>query len=543
PASRPRPSNSTLKLEHRWSLVVPPKLRPLDDMTADNEIQLHGEKRPLLPVQDVAEKTYDDSGVQRPRHLGDDEATKSDIWEDVADTLRLAIPIFVSRVSSVGMKTTDTALLGHVSGRALSAAALSDLWTMCTGVFVQGRVLGILVGQSIGANNRRLASVYLRISYLVLGALSVGVMVSWGYTERVWTWLGQSEEVARDAGYYSSVFILSVPAQLWFSQLSQFLSAQRIMKPEVTASLMALLCNLVLGVGLVLGVPFLNFHGFGFKACPLVTVAVMWCQCLILNFYWQNHSANQSPTSSIGNARWMLSWSEGITLDRIRTYSVLYFPAALALSSDFWRMGVIGAIAAAIGEREVGIFNASYRILWITLIFIGALSGATGIKIGLHLGNGSAAAARQVAFVGAGLVLIFLLLLSSAVYFNIRALGMLFTNDESYLKLFEECRLPFTCVLFFMNLSVGIETIPLSMGQMGNVFYAGFVASWLGQVPGVIFLTQYWRNDLYALYTGVAVGKICVIGKHFLSRFMSGLNLTLLPHAFGLWCQAIACWC
>ena len=33
------------------------------------------------------------------------------------------------------MKTTDTALLGHVSARALSAAALSDLWTMCTGVY------------------------------------------------------------------------------------------------------------------------------------------------------------------------------------------------------------------------------------------------------------------------------------------------------------------------------------------------------------------------------------------------------------------------
>ena len=49
------------------------------------------------------------------------------------------------------MKSTDTALLGHTSGDALSAAALSDLYTMCTAVLIQGRVLGILVGQTSGA--------------------------------------------------------------------------------------------------------------------------------------------------------------------------------------------------------------------------------------------------------------------------------------------------------------------------------------------------------------------------------------------------------
>jgi hypothetical protein len=35
------------------------------------------------------------------------------------------------------------------------------------------------------------------------------------------------------------------------------------------------------------------------------------------------------------------------------------------------------------------VFNASYRILWITLIFVGALSGASGIKIAQRLGSGN----------------------------------------------------------------------------------------------------------------------------------------------------------
>jgi len=484
--------------------------------TDNNDIQRQCETSPLLSTQGGEKITNDDveTAQAAPQNTNEDENRSLDILSDVMDTFHLAMPIFLARVSYVGMKTTDTALLGHVSGQALSAAALSDLWTMCTAVLIQGRVLGVLVGQSIGADNPALALVYLRISCLTLGVLSIGVMISWSFTEQVWIWLGQSEEIAKDAGYYSFVFIFAIPAQLGFGQLSQFLSAQRIMKPEVTASLMALLCNLVLGLGLVLGIPFLGFDGFGFKACPLVTVVIVWFQFLLLYLYWLNYDDTTSPrpsTSSNANKQWISLLTEGVTMERMRTFSALYFPAALALSSDFWRMGTIGAITATLGEREVGLFNASYRILWITLIFVGSLSGAAGIKIGLRLGNGNAAAARQAAAVGFGLALLFLFFLSMIVYFNARKIGMLFTNDESYLDLFEECRLPFTCVLFFMSLSVGLETIPVSMGQTGKVFYAGFGASWFGQVPAVILLTRYWRHDLYALYTGVAVGYGVVV--------------------------------
>jgi Na+-driven multidrug efflux pump len=66
----------------------------------------------------------------------------SDAW----DIIQLGAPIFVSRLSFVGMKTTDTALLGHVSREALSASALSDLWTMCSQVLLNGSILGVLVG-------------------------------------------------------------------------------------------------------------------------------------------------------------------------------------------------------------------------------------------------------------------------------------------------------------------------------------------------------------------------------------------------------------
>jgi len=208
------------------------------------------------------------------------------VVEDIVDTCKLGIPIFWSMLSWVGMKTTDTALLGHVSSQALAASALSDLWTMCTVVFIQGRILSVLCGAAVGAGNPKLAGVYLQVSYVVLAGLAIPVCAAWFATGQVWKVLGsQQEDVANMAGLYARILAISIPGQLAFSQLSQFFQAQRIMHPEVNASVAALVLNLVLGLVLVLGVPIPNFYGFGFVACPSVTTAVVYIQFFV--FYFQ----------------------------------------------------------------------------------------------------------------------------------------------------------------------------------------------------------------------------------------------------------------
>ena len=79
--------------------------------------------------------------------------------------LALVPALLISRISWVGMKVTDTALLGHVSTHALSASALSDLWTSATSVFIQGREPGDLVGNAIGEGPPRIAGQWSAGSY------------------------------------------------------------------------------------------------------------------------------------------------------------------------------------------------------------------------------------------------------------------------------------------------------------------------------------------------------------------------------------------
>ena len=322
--------------------------------------------------------------AESPHH----ESFLHDVW----DTIKLAIPIFVAMVSWIGMKTTDTSLLGHVGAEALSASALSDLWTMCSGVLVNGRILRVLVGQAVGANNPKLAGAYLQVSYFILSLLSIPVIACWLSTNYVWRALGQGDEITSDAGYYASVLAVSIPAQIAYGQLSQFFSSQRIMHPEVIASSSALGLNLLFGLIFVLGIPIPNFSGFGFVSCPWVTTTVVYVQGFLLGYI-------ACHRQSLHKKCWD-GWSRSsITIERIKTFSGLYFPAALAAASDFWRMGVIGMIAANLGELEVGVFNTSYRIMWIVLILVSAVANAGGIKMSLRLGGGDAAGARQAGIV------------------------------------------------------------------------------------------------------------------------------------------------
>ena len=111
---------------------------------------------------------------------------------------------------------------------------------------------------------------------------------------------------------------------------------------------------------------------------------------------------------------------------------------------------------------------------------VNAMSTAAGINISIRLGKLDAVGAKRAGHVGAGMSLVFLLLVFGLVVWKIRALGMIFTQDEMFLDFFEATRWPFSITLVLMNLSVAIEKIPYSMGRTTEVFWMGCIASWVG---------------------------------------------------------------
>jgi hypothetical protein len=118
--------------------------------------------------------------------------------------------------------------------------------------------------------------------------------------------------------------------------------------------------------------------------------------------------------------------------------------------------------------------------MWIVLIMVIAMSGASGINMSMRLGKLDHVGAKQAGHVGVTMAGIVCFVVGLAVWLNVRAFGRIFTNDEIFLDLFEGCKTPFAITLVLMNMSVAIERIPYSMGRTTEVFWLGLIASWGG---------------------------------------------------------------
>ena len=149
--------------------------------------------------------------------------------------------------------------------------------------------------------------------------------------------------------------------------------------------------------------------------------------------------------------------------------------------------------------------------MWIVLVMIMALAGASGINMSIRLGSNNPDGAKQAGHIGIWLCSLFSWAIGFFVWIKVEWFGKIFTNDEVFLKLFAECRTPFAITLVVMNMSVAIEKVPYAMGRTQAVFWMGLVASWGAQVPAVFLFTTFWRDDLVGLYTGMAVGYAVLV--------------------------------
>eukprot|EP00939_MAST-03C_sp_MAST-3C-sp1_P001878 g1878.t1 len=434
------------------------------------------------------------------------------------------------------MKTTDTSILGHLGTKYLSATAYSDLWTSSTGVFISGHILGVFCSQAFGAATAqekevketalkagkskavaeseakassmrvfKLVGIWANVGFVVLSCIGILVAVTWFLTSPVLGLFGVESSLRAKAAYFAVVLASCIPARTSASCISQFFQSQNIMHPSVFAGVVAMLCNLILGVVLVLGIPF-KATKLGFLACPVITSFNEYLQLAIYIIVFV-------LARRLHDKCWPRFLWEHITRRRVEQFVDMYLPAALSIGSDFWRFSVIGILASKMSSDDLAVFNSSYRILWIGLTLIGSVASAVGIKLGQNLGAKAVPRAKRVTLIGVSIAGGMASLLGLVVLSAPRLLGSIFSSDKSVLDKYEKIRIPFATLAVFMNLAVTLERIPMAMGRTREVFIAGFLGSWVVQVPAVVLCTQLWRHDLVGLYTGVTIGYsfLCVV--------------------------------
>src|SRR4030081_2420910 len=128
------------------------------------------------------------TSISQGRHLAD----------DLAETLKLAVPMALTQLGQIAMMTTDLALVGRLGDQAVAAAALASSVFFVSFTFGMGLVSAVspLAAQAFGARNPRMVRRALRVGLWAALLIALPVMAFPLRGEQILLLLGQAPATA-----------------------------------------------------------------------------------------------------------------------------------------------------------------------------------------------------------------------------------------------------------------------------------------------------------------------------------------------------------
>jgi multidrug resistance protein, MATE family len=313
------------------------------------------------------------------------------VWRtELAETVKLALPIALTQLGQIAMMTTDLALVGRLGDTAVAAAALAQIVLFIAFVLGMGLVSAVapLAAQAFGARRPRLVRRSLRVGLwaaLVLG-IPLTLVQLWG--QEVLLALGQSQDATALAHRYLTGLAWSLVPGWWFIALRNFMGAVNKPEPALWITLAAIPINFALAYVLIFGefgFPELDLLGAG-----VATTAVNLGMCVAS--IWVCYARRPFKKYRVMGRFWRVDW-------RL-----------------FWRLIVIGAPISGTFLLEYGLFAGAALLMGListaalaahqialqtaAIMFMVpfGISMAATVRVGHAVGRGDAAATRIAGF-------------------------------------------------------------------------------------------------------------------------------------------------
>src|SRR5881409_2384267 len=123
---------------------------------------------------------------------------------ELAETLKLAVPIALTQLGQIAMMTTDIAMIGRLGAEAVAAASLAHTVLFVSFTFGMGLVSAVapLAAQAFGARNPHLIRRSLRVGLWAGLLISLPMMAFPLYGEQILVMIGQAPVTAHLAQRY-----------------------------------------------------------------------------------------------------------------------------------------------------------------------------------------------------------------------------------------------------------------------------------------------------------------------------------------------------
>lgn len=438
------------------------------------------------------------------RHLAD----------ELAETLKLAVPIALTQLGQIAMMTTDIAMIGRFGSEAVAAAALATTVYFVSFTFGMGLVSAVapLAAQAFGARNPRRIRRSLRVGLWAALFVALPMMALSFRGEQILLMLGQSPVAADLAQQYLFGLAWSILPALWFLAIRGFMSAINRPEPILWITLAAIPANALLVYLLLygaLGMPKLGLFGVG-----LATSIVNFGSFLAALWF----AARRRPFRKyhvLGNF-WRIDWP------LLRQLVVIGAPISISFLLEYGLFGAAGLLMGVISTTALAAHQIALQIAAILFMVPFGISIAATVRVGHAIGRRDASGVLRAGMVATWLGIAIGAALTLAVILGRFEIATIFLGESTDAAAELSATLLLVGSTFFI--ADGIQTI--AAGSLRGIndtrvpLLFATVSYWLIGFPCAWWLAFETALGAVGVWIGLSVGT-AVYATLLLLRFRS----------------------
>lgn len=316
---------------------------------------------------------------------------RSHLAEELAETLKLAVPLALTQLGQIAMMTTDLAFIGRLGGETVAAAALAHTVFFVIFTFGLGLVSAVspLAAQAFGARDPRMVRRALRVGLWAAVFVSAPLMILPFRGEAILIALGQAPTAARLAQQYLFGLAWGILPALWFIAIRGFMSAVNRPEPVLWITLAAIPANALLVYPLLYGkwgLPELGLFGAGL-ATSLVNLGTF------LAGLWFTARRRPFRKYRVLGRFWRIDWPLMGKLIVIGT------PISIAFLLEYGLFGAAGLLMGLISTTALAAHQVALQIAAILYMVPFGISMAATVRVGHAVGRRDSDAVRRAGYV------------------------------------------------------------------------------------------------------------------------------------------------
>ncbi len=362
---------------------------------------------------------------------------------ELAQQVRLAVPLAAQQLGAQLMGTVDAAMLGRYSDTAIAAAGIGNNLLFAIMAIGLGIVLGLdsVIPRAIGAGReedaRRYLDAGLRLAVIV-GALGALVVLA---SPLVLDLVDVEPAVATEVRRYVHVRALGVVPFLLSIAYRSYLAAHGVTRPLVIAVIAGNAVNALLDAVLIFGIDEIGLPALGTIGAAAATVAVQLGICWIYAASARRiGGGGRRPRATRGDLREVLGHGG---------------PVGGQLFAEVGIFAVATVLAAHLGTQPAAAHAIALNLASFTFSIAVGIGSATSVRVGHAIGANDVALARRRGTIGIGLGLGVMACFAAAFVAAPAAIASGLTDDGAVIA----AAVPLFQIAALFQLSDGVQAI------------------------------------------------------------------------------------